>query len=264
MIVKYKSISNLERLQEKILDFKSDMDSLYGKKYSLTPKNYSDYLELSSFFLFFLGLFYPFLFALFSLNVVLGSFFLKEDIYHRYNSYFSRFKSKIKFKQYNEYTRYKNLISEYFINNYKVIDEELINQCNEFYGCLNTFEKRHIKYFLSKDENNNLKFNSFNNVCYESVLYYLKMGSTLSLIENRDEIFCFIDLVQLPSLQDELIEVFNTRIKNTKHEMNKHKMKYNRFLIEEEIKNCDILSQQLNTKKKIKNQKNNKIIIQNI
>lgn len=182
----------------------------------------------------------------------------------RKDSYFNRLKYKFLYKKNTEFRRFNNEIEKNILKKYKVIDDDLIHLCNNFYESLNKFEKKNLNYFISNEKMEDFKINNFNFICYQSVKDYISKTSTISLLENREEVFYFIEMSELPTWQDELITLFKNRVKNTKKNTKTNKLKYHKGLIQEEINNCDVLSQQLNIKKKIKNDKNKKVIIQNI
>ena len=115
----------------------------------------------------------------------------------------------------------------------------MIRYINEFEETLNDFEKRNIKHFF-KYKNNTVYLNNINNVFYNVAVDYISNTPIDKLIENKSEVYSFIDKVGLDTLQDELLTLFNNRIKvYFNHEddkkINRLKLKFEESRLDEDL-----------------------------
>ena len=233
MKVKYKSIQNIIRLQEKIEDLNKDIKCHYQNIYVVSNDKYM----LEYFFLAFsfLGIFFDSGFLL--LSLIISPFYFH---YLRVKEYALLNKLKLKIQSKNKLNsgNYSKIIWLIF-QKYGFIDNDMIRYINEFEQTLNNFEKRNIKHFF-KYKNNTVYLNNINNVFYNVAVDYISNTPTDKLIENKSEVYSFIDKVGLDSLQDELVTLFNNRIKAYfNHEddkkINRLKLKFEESRLDEDL-----------------------------
>ena len=233
MKVKYKSIQNIIRLQDKIEDLNKDINIYYKNVYIVDNKKYM----IEYFFLFFsfLGIFFEAAFLLLSLITSPFYFhYLRVKKYALFNRFKLKFQSK---KKLNSGSHFKFI---YLIfQKYGFLDNQMIFSINEFEQTLNNFEKRNIKHFF-KYKNNTVYLNNINNVFYNVAFDYISNTPTDKLIKNKSEVYSFIDKVRLDTLQDELITIFNNRIKayfnfEDDKKINRLKLKFEESKLDEDL-----------------------------
>jgi uncharacterized membrane-anchored protein YitT (DUF2179 family) len=262
MQIKYKSIENLKNLHKKLNIFQSNIDSYYNNKYNFKVKNIIDFFEYLLLSFIFISFFINIQFMLVTIISTFICYFIHGELFKRENSINKKIKAKIDFTQKKEHRDYSNIIEERIIHKYKVVDKTINDNCNTFYNSLNDFEKNNLEYFILKNSDNLFKINNFNNAVYLLTKYYIKNTHKFLLLQNREEILSFIDLTELPSLQNELLNDLSDKIKDIHTEkINSQKIKIYQNNLEEYINQDRSLLKKLNQNK---NKNNKKIIIQNI
>ena len=246
MKVKYKSIQNVIRLQEKIEDLNKYIHCHYQNVYVVS----SDKYILEYFFLAFsfLGFFFNAGALLFSL--IIAPFYFH---YLRVKEYALLNKLKLKIQSKNKLNSgsYSKIIWLIF-QKYGFIDNEMIRYINEFEETLNDFEKRNIKHFF-KYKNNTVYLNNINNVFYNVAVDYISNTPIDKLIENKSEVYSFIDKVGLDTLQDELLTLFNNRIKVYFNQEDDKKINRLKLKFEESRLDEDLIKRKKSQNKIIKN-----------
>lgn len=232
MKIKYKSILNVLRLQEKIEELNESIDKHYKKKYVVGNTKY--FFEFVFYAVSALGLFFDIKFFLYSL-VLMPLYF----IYLKYTDYSLFNKFKLKFQSKNKLiSKKQSQIIWVLFQKYGFIDNEMIRHINEFEELLNSFEKANIKHFF-KYKNNTMCLNNINEVFYNVAIDYISNTPTDILIQNKNEIYAFIDKVRLEKLQEKLILLFNDKLKSyfieENHETTNLKLKFEELKLDEDL-----------------------------
>lgn len=232
MKIKYKSILNILRLQEKIEDLNKDIKYHYQNTYIVSEDKYM----LEYFFLFFsfLGIFFDS--GLLLLSLIISPFYFH---YLRVKEYAILNKLKLKIQSKNKLiSKKQSQIIWLIFQKYGFIDNEMIRHINEFEELLNSFEKSNIKHFF-KYKNNTMYLNNINEVFYNVAIDYISNTPTDILIQNKNEVYAFIDKVRLEKLQEKLILLFNDKLKSyfieENHETSNLKLKFEELKLDEDL-----------------------------
>ncbi len=232
MKVKYKSIQNIIRLQEKIEDLDKDINIHYKNVYVVSNEKYM--LEFFFLIFTFLGIFFDV--GILLISLIMLPFYLHYLRVKKY-AFLNKFKLKVQSKNKLNSGSYSKIIWLIF-QKYGFIDNDMIRHINEFEQTLNNFEKRNIKHFF-KYKNNTVYLNNINNIFYNVAVDYISNTPTDELIENKSEVYSFIDKIGLDTLQDEVITLFNNKIKEHFHEddkkINRLKLKFEESRLDEDL-----------------------------
>ena len=246
MKFKYKSIQNIIRLQEKIEELNNNIENYYQLTFEVDNDKY--FLESFFYLSILLGLSLDA--GFFMCSLITFPFYL-HYIKNKEYSFFNKIKLTINSKDKRISEDYSN-IELFFVQKYGFINPVMKLYINEFKETLNSFERNNIKHFL-KVENNKVKINTINKVFYQVAEEYISKTPTELLIENKNEVFSFIDKVELESLQDELILKFNNKTRNYINDNNDKEINYIKLRFEESKLNQDLIKSKKRKNKIIKN-----------